>query len=98
MKLKIFKQNPWLEQKHPTEIMSTAVEVLNGITKKEPEFSKGKKLRTDFVISDTDEIAISQVYSDILDENGFLIGTKMRIEWYDENGNVALIKDVHSSL
>lgn len=98
MNLKIFKQNPWLQDKQPIEIMATAVEILNGITKKEPEFSKGKKLRTDFVISNTDEIAISQIYDDILDADGFLIGTKMRIEWYDEMGNAALMKDVHSPL
>ena len=46
--LKILKHNNWLENKHPDEIMATPVEVLNGITKGESEFVKGKKIKTDF--------------------------------------------------
>ena len=96
--LKITTQNPWLEDKHPTEITSIAVEVLNGISKKEPEYSKGRKLRTDFVITGTEDVCISQIYEDRFDENGNLVGTNMRIEWYDDRGNPALFKNVYTPL
>ena len=96
--LKITTQNPWLEDKHPTEITSIAVEVLNGISKKEPEYSKGRKLRTDFVITGTEDVCISQIYEDRFDENGDLVGTNMRIEWYDDRGNPALFKNVYTPL
>ena len=96
--LKITTYNPWLEDKHPTEITSIAVEVLNGISKKEPEFSKGKKLKTDFVITGTEDVCISQIYEDRFDENGNLVGTNMRIEWYDDKNNAVLFKNVYTPL
>ena len=98
MNLKITTQNPWLENKLPNEIMAIAVEVLNGISKKEPEYSKGRKLRTDFVITGTEDVCISQIYEDRFDENNNLVGTNMRIEWYDEKGNPALFKNVYTPL
>lgn len=98
MALKITTQNPWIESKEPNEIMAIAVEVLNGISKKEPEYSKGRKLRTDFVITGTEDVCISQIYEDRFDENGNLVGTNMRIEWYDDRGNPALFKNVYTPL
>lgn len=98
MKLKIFKQNPWLEGKQPDEIMATPVEVLNGITKGEPEFVKGTKIKTEFYSEEKDNVVVRQSYTDVLDENGFLVGIGMKIEWLDEMGNPALFKTVTNSL
>ena len=99
MKLKIFRQNKWLESKTPDEIMATPVEVLNGIIKGEPEFIKGRKIKTDFYsTSDKDDIVVRQSYTDVFDENGFLVGIDMKIEWFDEMGNPALFKAVQNSL
>lgn len=98
MKLKIFKQNPWLEGKQPEEIMATPVEVLNGITKGEPEFVKGTKIKTEFYSDEKENVVVRQTYTDVLDENGFLVGIDMKIEWLDEMGNPALFKTVTNSL
>ena len=98
MKLKIFKHNAWLEGKHPEEIMATPVEVLNGITKGEPKYIKGRKIKTDFYANDEKDVVVRQSYNDVLDENGFLIGIDMKIEWFDEMGNSALFKTVQNSL
>lgn len=98
LNLKIFAQNPWLIEKHPSEIMAIPVEVLNGITKGEPEFTKGVKIKTDFYMNDKDNVVVSQKYNDILDENGYLVGINMKIEWYDENDNAVLFKNVYNSL
>jgi|LakMenEpi03Aug12_release.lakeMendotaPanAssembly.Ray.scaffolds.fasta_scaffold00217_22 hypothetical protein len=98
MKLKIFKHNPWLETKHPEEIMATPVEVLNGITKGDPEFVKGVKIKTEFYSDEKDNVVVRQTYTDVLDNNGFLIGINMKIEWLDEMGNPALFKTVTNSL
>lgn len=96
--LKILKHNSWLENKHPDEITATPVEVLNGITKGESEFVKGKKIKTDFYSDNEDNIVVRQSYTDIFDDNGFLIGINMKIEWFDEMGNPALFKTVQNSL
>ena len=98
MKLKIFKHNPWLEGKQPDEIMATPVEVLNGITKGEPEFVKGTKIKTEFYAEDKDNVVVRQSYTDVVDEKGFLVGIEMKIEWLDEMGNPALFKTVTNSL
>lgn len=99
MELKIFRQNKWLESKTPDEIMATPVEVLNGIVKGEPEFIKGRKIKTDFYsTNDKDDIVVRQSYTDVFDENGFLVGIDMKIEWFDEMGNPALFKTVQNSL
>ena len=99
MNLKIFRQNKWLENKSPDEIMATPVEVLNGIIKGEPEFIKGRKIKTDFYsTNDKDDIVVRQSYTDVFDENGFLVGIDMKIEWFDEMGNPALFKTVQNSL
>ena len=79
--------------------MATPVEVLNGIVKGEPEFIKGRKIKTDFYsTNDKDDIVVRQSYSDIFDEKGFLVGIDMKIEWFDENGNPCLQKIVRQSL
>ncbi|QCW20680.1 hypothetical protein [Flavobacterium phage FPSV-S29] len=98
MKLKIFKHNSWLENKHPEEIMAIPIEVLNGITKGEPEFVKGTKIKTEFYSDKKDNVVVKQTYTDVLDENGFLVGINMKIEWLDEMGNPALFKTVTNSL
>ena len=98
MKLKIFKHNSWLETKHPEEIMATPVEVLNGITKGEPEFIKGVKIKTEFYSESKDNVVVRQSYEDVLDENGFLTGISMKIEWLDEMDNPALFKTITNSL
>lgn len=33
-----------------------------------------------------------------MDENGYLVGINMKIEWYDENDNAVLFKNVYNSL
>lgn len=58
MKLKIFKYNLWLERKQPDEIMAIPVEVLNGITKGEPEFVKGTKIKTEFYFEEKDNVVV----------------------------------------
>ena len=79
--------------------MATPVEVLNGIVKGEPEFIKGRKIKTDFYsTNDKDDIVVRQSYTDVLDENRFLVGIDMKIEWFDEMGNPALFKTVQNSL
>lgn len=98
MKLKIFKHNSWLENKHPEEIMATPIEVLNGITKGDPEFVKGVKIKTEFYSNEKDNVVVKQSYTDVLDENGFLVGINMKIEWLDEMDNPALFKTVTNSL
>lgn len=98
MKLKIFKHNRWLQEKQPEEIMATPVEVLNGVIKGDPEFVKGVKIKTDFYCDEKDNVVVRQTYTDVLDENGFLVGINMKIEWLDEMGNPALFKTVTNSL
>lgn len=99
LKLKIFSSNEYLKDRHPSEILSTPVEVLNGLVKEDPIFVKGVKTKVDYtIVGDSKNVAISQSYSDVVDDKGFLIGVDMKIEWFDENGNPSLQKIVRQSL
>lgn len=99
MKLKIFEQNQHLKDLTPFELMAKDITILNGIVKGEPIYEKGRKNSTGYFLDrEQTNLAIQKIFSDELDENGFLKGLNIIIKWFDIYGNPVLVKPVYVSL
>lgn len=99
MKLKILGFNPHLQNLTDFEIMTTDITILNGIVKGEPVYQKGVKISSSYYLDKAQtDLAIKKIFTDEYDENGFLIGLNMTIEWYDTLDNIGLSKDVYIPL
>ncbi|MBL7881690.1 MAG: hypothetical protein JNN23_17800 [Chryseobacterium gambrini] len=99
MKLKIFEQNQHLKDLTPFELMAKDITILNGIVKGEPTYEKGRKAFAGYYLDkEQTNLAIQKIFSDELDENGFLKGLNILIKWFDIYGNPVLVKRVYVPL
>ncbi|WP_336718114.1 hypothetical protein [Chryseobacterium mucoviscidosis] len=99
MKLKIFEQNQHLKDLTPFELMAKDITILNGIVKGEPTYEKGRKAVAGYYLDkEQTNLAIQKIFSDELDENGFLKGLNILIKWFDIYGNPVLVKRVYVPL
>lgn len=92
-KLAIFQTNNFLQNKSDIEIKTLDIDLLEGLYK-ETKYSKGYLYKESyFTDSQKTKLAIKRTYELVYDSN-FLIGEKVKTEWYCTNGNVILDKEV----
>lgn len=91
--LAILQANSFLANKSDLEIKTFDIDLLEGLYK-ESKYSKGYLYKESyFTDSQKTKLAIKRTYELVYDSN-FLIGEKIKTEWYCTNGNVILDKEV----
>jgi len=63
-----------------------------GFRKESPSYDRGKKVQSRYLCQNTEEEIVVKTFTDIRDANGILTGLQVDFKWYDEEGNVSLIK------
>ena len=98
LNLRIFELNTDLISKTNNEIMATDYTILNGIVCGEPHYNKGVKIVSPYYIDEKQTLlAVEKRFEDII-ENGFLVGLRMEIIWYNIFNNPTLSKKVYIPL
>lgn len=93
--LKIYINNPHLQNKPLSEIKNTDFTLLEGVISGDIVYNKGRKVSKSYYINNNKsfvDLAVVKSYSDIIDSQGFIVGISTEIHWFDTLNKVAITK------
>lgn len=63
-----------------------------GFRKVEPHYDRGRKVKSEYICATSDDLIVEKIFTDVLDENGVLVGLQIQFNWYTEGGEIGATK------